>query len=87
VLEIVKGLHKIRREDRIEQFLKLLPALEVLPLDLQSAEIAGRIHADLELAGQPIGRADPMIAAVALRNDRTLVTGNQSHYRRIPALD
>ena len=86
VIEIVKGLHKIRREDRIQQFLKLLPALELLPLDLRSAELAGRIHADLELAGQPIGRADPIIAAIALGNDRMLVTGNASHYRRVQAL-
>jgi tRNA(fMet)-specific endonuclease VapC len=36
--------------------------------------------------GQPIGRADPMIAAIALRYDFTLVTGNLSHYQRIQAL-
>ena len=86
VIEIVKGLHKVRREDRIHQFLKLVPALELLPLELRGAELAGRIHADLELAGQSIGRADPMIASVALGNNRTLVTGNTSHYRRVQAL-
>ena len=36
--------------------------------------------------GQPIGRADPMIAAIALRHDLVLVTGNLSHFQRIPAL-
>ena len=55
-------------------------------LDLRSAELAGRIYADLERAGQPIGRADPMIAAIALRHDLTLVTGNLSHYERIQKL-
>jgi tRNA(fMet)-specific endonuclease VapC len=55
-------------------------------LDAVSAELAGRIYADLERLGQPIGRADPMIAAIALRHDLTLVTGNLSHYRRIQAL-
>ncbi len=83
VMEIVKGLHKIRREDRVQQFLAGLPTVEVLPFDLQSAELAGRIYADLERLGQTIGRADPMIAALALHHNLILVTGNQTHYRRI----
>jgi tRNA(fMet)-specific endonuclease VapC len=87
VMEIVKGFHKLQREDRIEQFLAGLPTVEVLTLDLRSAELAGRIYADLERTGQPIGRADPMIAALALRHGLTLVTGNISHYRRIQALN
>jgi predicted nucleic acid-binding protein len=86
-MEIVKGFHKLQRQDRIEQFLTGLPTVEVLTLDLRSAELAGRIYADLERTGQPIGRADPMIAAVALRHDLTLVTGNVAHYQRIQALD
>ena len=32
----------------------------------QSAELAGRIYADLEKSGQPISPADPMIAAIAM---------------------
>ena len=87
VMEIVKGFHKLQREDRIEQFLAGLPTVEVLTLDLRSAELAGRIYADLERTGQPIGRADPMIAALALRHGLTLVTGNISHYQRIQALN
>jgi len=86
VLEVVKGLHKIQREDRIEQFLDGLVTVDVLTLDVQSAELAGRIYADLERTGQPIGRADPIIAAIALRHGLTLVTGNQAHYQRIQNL-
>lgn len=86
VMEIVKGLHKIRREDEIQRFLGGLSTVELLTLDLQSAELAGRIYADLERTGQPIGRADPMIAAIALQHGLTLVTGNLSHYRRIESL-
>ena len=83
VMEIVKGFHKRQREDRIQQFLAGLPTVELLTLDLQSSELAGRIYADLERTGQLIGRADPMIAAIALHHDLTLVTGNLSHYQRI----
>jgi tRNA(fMet)-specific endonuclease VapC len=86
VMEVVKGYHRQKREDRIQQFLADLSTVELLTLDLQASESAGRIYADLEQTGQPIGRADPLIAAIALRHDLTLVTGNQSHYQRIQAL-
>ena len=86
VVEIVKGFHKLQREDRITQFLAGLHSVELLTLDLRASELAGRIYADLERTGQPIGRADPMIAAIALRNGLSLVTGNLSHFARIQAL-
>ena len=86
VMEIVKGFHKLHREDRIERFLRGLQSAELLTLDSQSAEIAGRIYADLERVGQSIGRADPMVAAIALRHSLTLTTGNVSHFQRIQAL-
>lgn len=86
VLEIVKGLHKVRREERIQQFLQGLVQVEVLALDARSGELAGRISADLERSGQPIGRADPMVAAIALQHGLTLVTGNTAHYERVKAL-
>ena len=87
VMEVVKGFHKVRREEKIEAFLKELPSIEVLTLDVRSSELAGRFYADLERAGQTIGRADPMIAGIALRHGLTLVTGNLDHYQRIRQLD
>ncbi|MBE9129507.1 MULTISPECIES: type II toxin-antitoxin system VapC family toxin [unclassified Coleofasciculus] len=86
VLEIIKGWHKRQREDRIQQFLNVITDAEVLRLDLPSAELAGRIYADLERTGQPIGLADTMIAAIAMQKKLTLVTGNLSHYQRIQLL-
>lgn len=86
VLEIVKGLHKLQREARLQQFLAGLFAVELLTLDLGSAELAGRVYGDLERTGQLIGRIDPMIAAIAMRNNLTLITGNLSHYQRIQTL-
>jgi tRNA(fMet)-specific endonuclease VapC len=86
VMEIVKGFHKLQREDRVQQFLAALAGEELLTLDLQSSELAGRIYADLERLGQPIGRVDPMIAGIAIRHGLTLTTGNTSHYQRIQAL-
>ncbi|MBI4605717.1 MAG: PIN domain-containing protein [Planctomycetes bacterium] len=86
VLEVVKGFHKVGREDLINRFLDSIRGEEVLPLDLDAAVIAGRIFADLERRGLPIGRADPMIAGIALHHGLTLTTGNLDHYRRIQAL-
>ncbi len=86
VLEIVKGWHKRQREDRIQQFFAQIAAAEVLTLQVPDAELAGRIYADLERTGQPIGLADSMIAAIAMQNNLTLVTGNLPHYQRLQSL-
>jgi tRNA(fMet)-specific endonuclease VapC len=50
-MEIVKGLHKMRREERLQQFLNSLSLVEILPFDLSAATLAGRIYADLERTG------------------------------------
>ncbi|BAY92815.1 MULTISPECIES: PIN domain-containing protein [unclassified Tolypothrix] len=86
VLEIVKGWHRLQREDRIQQFFAQIAVAEVLTLQLRDAELAGRIYADLERIGQPIGLADSMIAAIAIQQNLILVTGNLAHYQRIQAL-
>ena len=86
VMEIIKGLHKMHREPEIQALLARLAAEEVLGFDIDAAEKAGRIHADLERTGQPIGWADTVIAAIALRHGLELVTGNTTHYQRIRLL-
>jgi tRNA(fMet)-specific endonuclease VapC len=83
VLEIIKGFHKVGRENHIVQFLSAISGTEILTLNIKSAELAGRIYGDLERTGQPIGRADPMIAAIAMENNLVLSTGNINHYQRI----
>ena len=83
VVEVVKGFRKVGREQEIARFLASLPKLEVFALDTVAAEHAGRIYGDLERVGHPIGRADPMIAGIALARGLVLVTGNRGHYERI----
>jgi len=65
---------------------KTLLDTEILTLNVKTAELAGRIYADLERTGQPIGRADPVIAAIALEHHLILSTGNVSHYQYIQNL-
>ncbi len=86
VMEVVSGLQRVERWEQLERFLQALQAMEVLMLDKESAVLAGRIDGDLCRVGQRIGRADPMVAALAISYDLVLVSGNVEHYARIQAL-
>lgn len=86
VMEIVKGFQKSQRADRVQSFLTSLVKEEILLFDCESAEFAGAIHGDLARLGQSIGRVDPIVAAIAIRNRLPLVTGNRRHFERICAL-
>ena len=83
VMEVVSGLQRVQAAKRIQNFLAAVALEETLPFDQDAAELAGRIGGELERIGQPIGVADPMIAAIALKNGLELVTGNTAHYQRI----
>jgi tRNA(fMet)-specific endonuclease VapC len=86
VIEIVSGLQRVARSEQLERFLQALDAMEVLPVDTESAVLAGRIDGDLLRTGQPIGRADLIVAAQAITHGLVLVTGNARHYERVTAL-
>src|SRR5438045_874465 len=49
-------------------------------------ELAGHVAGDLDRTGQTIGKAEPMIGAIAVQHGLELVTGNTSHYQRIQQL-
>jgi predicted nucleic acid-binding protein len=86
VMEVVRGFQKKQSTRRLQRFLAAIASEEILPFDQPAAELAGRIAGDLERIGQPIGRADPMIAALAIGHGLELVTGNTVHYQRIQQL-
>lgn len=65
------------------QFIDQFPTL---PFDDEAALIFGKIRADLQRQGQPIGPYDLQIAAIALANDLTLVTHNTREFNRIDGL-
>lgn len=80
-MEIVKGCHRVQSTSRMQKFLNAIAKEEVLPFEESAAELAGRIAGDLERIGQPIGMADPILAAIALDHGLELVTGNTAHFR------
>lgn len=57
-----------------------------LPFGDAAALVYGRIRAELEQAGTPIGPNDLMIAAIALANGLTLITHNTREFGRVPDL-
>ena len=86
--ELVYGAH---RGPRLEHHLRQLderiwPNVHILPFDRAAAEAYGRLRAQLEHAGTPIGKADTRIAAIALTHDLTVVTGNVRHFSRVAGL-
>lgn len=88
VTEFVDGFRRKNRDDRIADLIADIEVgkHEVIPLGLRAAEIEGYIFGDLHRTGQPIGGADPFIAAIALAETLPLVTGNIEHYERIKSL-
>jgi len=57
-----------------------------LPFDDSCADTYGRVRAQLERAGTPIGPNDLMIAAIAITHGLTHVTHNTREFERIPGL-
>ncbi len=70
---------------------RLLTAEFITPLDIRAYDDAvgpsyGRVRAELEARGEPIGPLDTMIAAHALSLGLVLVTNNEREFRRVPGL-
>jgi tRNA(fMet)-specific endonuclease VapC len=65
---------------------EIFSRLTILPFDRDSARIFGRIKAEIGQRGLPRFEADLQIAAVAIANNLTLVSGNTRHYSGIPGL-
>lgn len=88
VAEIYFGVfRKEGREDLLRFYDdEIFSRLTVLPFDRESARIFGRIKADVERKGLPRFEPDLQIAAVAIANNLTLVSGNVRHYSGIPGL-
>lgn len=70
-------------DGRVEQ---LLEAIEVLPPEPTADVHYGRIRAQLEKTGSPIGGNNLLIAAHALTVGAILVTDNAREFKRVKGL-
>lgn len=68
----------------LEKF--LAGPVSLTPFDEEDARIVGKIRADAEAAGKPIGAYDLLIAGQALRHKFTLVTANTREFGRVKGL-
>jgi tRNA(fMet)-specific endonuclease VapC len=81
---VQKSSHVTENTERLRIFLS--GDLDFLPFDDEDAQSAGRVRADLESSGTPIGPYDLLIAGQALQRGLTVVTANTSAFSRVSGL-
>ena len=85
--ELVHGVEKSAAIEKNRVALALLLAnIEIMDFDSLAAESYGKIRADLEKIGTPIGPLDMMIAGHAKSLGYVVVTNNTKEFRRIKGL-
>lgn len=85
--ELVHGVEKSQAIEKNRLALALLLSnIEILNFDANAAESYGKIRADLEKQGTPIGPLDMMIAGHAKSLNYTVVTNNTKEFNRVPGL-
>jgi len=83
IFELYYGAYRSGRERNIEAVHELKERIEVLRLTENSAEIAGRMVAELESRGERIDFRDALIAGIVIENDVALFTRNVRHFARV----
>ena len=87
VSELQYGVEKSRRvEQNRAALMQFLLPLVIADFDYESAVVYGRVRAELERLGTPMGPLDTLIAAHALSLDVTLVTNNEREFSRVSDL-
>ncbi|MCW8130529.1 MAG: type II toxin-antitoxin system VapC family toxin [Planctomycetota bacterium] len=87
VAELRFGAEKSRFARMNHEAIDLFLAPFELPaFDVRAAQVYGRIRAELERKGTPIGPHDLLIAAHALSISAVLVTNNVREFRQVPGL-
>ncbi len=85
--ELVHGVEKSKAIEKNRLALAILLAnIEIMSFDSMAAESYGKIRADLEKAGTPIGPLDTMIAGHAKSLGYTVVTNNTKEFERVNGL-
>jgi tRNA(fMet)-specific endonuclease VapC len=84
--ELRYGAEKKQSARLSAQLEAVLGALEILSFEKPADSAYGKIRAQLERAGTPIGGNDLLIAAQALALACTVVTDNQKEFSRVKGL-
>lgn len=82
--ELQYGIEKSTNPDKNKEALeKFLTPIEILDFGAGATEEYGKIRAELERKGTPIGSLDLLIASHAKSLDLTLVTNNEKEFVRV----
>ena len=85
--ELVHGVEKSKMVEKNRVALALLLAnIEIMNFDSLAAESYGKVRADLEKRGTPIGPLGMMIAGHAKSLGYTIVTNNIKEFKRVKDL-
>ena len=85
--ELVHGVEKSAAVEKNRLALSMFLAnMEILGFDVEAADCYGKIRADLEKKGTPIGPLDMMIAGHAQSLGYTVVTNNVKEFSGVSAL-
>ena len=84
VIKAEDGAHALRAVEGLERTTKHLALFAIIPFDNNAAAQFDRLRGTKGL--RRIGRADLLIASIALANKATLVTRNLKDFRKVPGL-
>jgi tRNA(fMet)-specific endonuclease VapC len=85
--ELKYGVQKSKQSSRNARALeKFLVPLSISEFDYKAANAYGKVRAELETQGTPIGPLDTLIAAHALSLNLTLITNNVREFSRVSGL-
>jgi tRNA(fMet)-specific endonuclease VapC len=84
VLKAADGEQLLRAFAWLARSEELLRQITVLPIDDDAAAAFDRLRQNKKL--KKIGRADLLIAAIAMAHRATVVTRNLGHFRQVPGL-
>ena len=85
--ELVHGVEKSASVEKNRLALTMLLAnIEILDFNVSAADSYGKIRAELEKNGTPIGPLDMMIAGHAKSLGYTVVTNNVKEFKRVSGL-
>jgi tRNA(fMet)-specific endonuclease VapC len=84
VLKAADGAQLLRALAWLDRSERLLPEITVLPCGDAACGQFDRLRREKKL--RKIGRADLLIACIALAQPATVVTRNLSHFRQVPGL-
>lgn len=80
---VMKSSNPVKNQEALERF---ITPLQIFEYGFDQTIVYGKIRAELERNGTPIGPLDTLIASHALSLNFTLITNNMKEFRRIPDL-